>query len=271
MRHIITCMMSVLLSLSSHLSLHAQDFDPENPAEPHLRQKITVKANPSHAVSWLNGEGYYTEGQEVWISSDSYSSSYVFSHWNKNGEYYSSEQGFYYTMGNDAVEFTAYYTYSPSSPSEPQIRDSRLYFVAEPLTACWFNMSSGQRYGYDDYVWLYANAHEGYSFIGWFKDGKLMSNSLSFGFYMPEGDVHLVAKFEYNPFNPAEPEGSGSQDNVQTTPTGDADGDGVVDVADAVRIINLCLKGEYESKADVDGDGTVDVADAVAVINKCMK
>lgn len=65
--------------------------------------------------------------------------------------------------------------------------------------------------------------------------------------------------------------GSGSQDNVQTTPTGDADGDGVVDVADAVRIINLCLKGEYESKADVDGDGTVDVADAVAVINKCMK
>lgn len=55
------------------------------------------------------------------------------------------------------------------------------------------------------------------------------------------------------------------------TPKGDADGDGVVDVADAVRIINLCLNSEYAPKADVDADGVVDVADAVAVINIIMK
>lgn len=263
--------MSVLLSLGSHLSLHAQGFNPEDPAEPHQRNKLTVKANPTHAVSYLNGDGYYSKGEVAWVSSGSYNSSYVFSHWDKNGEFYSNEQGFNYTMENDAVVFTAHYTFAPSSPDEPQMRDSRLYFVAEPLTACWFDRQSGQRYSYDEYVWMYANANAGYSFIGWFKDGKLVSENLSFGFYMPEGDVHLIAKFEYNPFNPAEPESNGTQDNVQTTPTGDADGDGVVDVADAVRIINLCLKGEYEAKADVDGDGSVDVADAVAVINKCMK
>lgn len=271
MRYIIICMMSVLLSMSSHLSLHAQGFNPENPAEPHLRQKITVKANPSHAVSSLSGAGYYSEGDKVRISCSSYKSEYVFSHWNKNGEYYSSNQGFDYTMGNDAVEFTAYFTYAPASPDEPQIKDNRLFFVAEPLTACSFNKASDQRYGYEEYVTVRAIANTAYSFIGWFKDGKLFSENLEFGFQMPEGDVHLVAKFEYNPFNPAEPESNGTQDNVQTTPTGDADGDGVVDVADAVRIINLCLKGEYESKADVDNDGVVDVADAVAVINKCMK
>jgi hypothetical protein len=44
-----------------------------------------------------------------------------------------------------------------------------------------------------------------------------------------------------------------------------------VDVADAVRIINLSLSSEYETKADVDADGVVDVADAVAVINIITK
>jgi hypothetical protein len=88
---------------------------------------------------------------------------------------------------------------------------------------------------------------------------------------MPEGDVHLIAKFEFDPANPAEPEGDGSQTNVQTTPKGDADGDGVVDVADAVRVINLCLAEEYDAKADVDADGVVDVTDAVATINIVLK
>lgn len=62
-----------------------------------------------------------------------------------------------------------------------------------------------------------------------------------------------------------------SDTKVIATLKGDADGDGVVDVADAVRIINLSLSSEYETKADVDADGVVDVADAVAVINIVTK
>ena len=88
---------------------------------------------------------------------------------------------------------------------------------------------------------------------------------------MPEGDVRLVARFEYNPTNPAEPEGDGTQTDVQTTPTGDANGDGVVDVADAVRVINICLSDSYDAKSDANNDGVVDVADAVRVINLCLK
>jgi len=52
---------------------------------------------------------------------------------------------------------------------------------------------------------------------------------------------------------------------------GDVDGDGVIDLADAVLIINYYV-GKPVSKfvekaADVDGDGEVDVADAVRIVN----
>ena len=56
---------------------------------------------------------------------------------------------------------------------------------------------------------------------------------------------------------------------------GDANGDGVVDVADVVAIVNYILNkpGENfnEKAADVNGDGVIDVADVVAVVNIILK
>ena len=263
---------TLLLALAGQLQLAAQDYDPANPAEPYLYSKLTVTGRPTAAISSLSGAGYYKEGMVVTLSSSRRSSVYTFSHWEKNGEWYSSEASPKYTMENDAVTFTAVYEFTPSSPDEPLLNDNRLYLVAEPLTACTFNKASGQSYKYDQTVnSLRATPATGYTFLGWYDGSTLMSKNLTFSFNMPDRDVTLVARFEYNPTNPAEPEGDGSQTNVQTTPTGDANGDGVVDVADAVRVINLCLTGEYAAKADVDGDGVVDVADAVRVINICLK
>ena len=53
---------------------------------------------------------------------------------------------------------------------------------------------------------------------------------------------------------------------------GDVDGDGTIDTADAVMIIEHYIKGTTDklnkATADVDGDGKIDTADAVKVINK---
>jgi hypothetical protein len=63
-----------------------------------------------------------------------------------------------------------------------------------------------------------------------------------------------------------------NSNNVQTDYVlGDANGDGVVDVADVVAIVN-CILGEQgdnfvEAAADVNGDGIIDVADVVSVVN----
>ena len=48
---------------------------------------------------------------------------------------------------------------------------------------------------------------------------------------------------------------------------GDANGDGVVDVADIAAVINIMAKGLSDKAADVNGDGVVDVADIAAIIN----
>ena len=58
---------------------------------------------------------------------------------------------------------------------------------------------------------------------------------------------------------------------VEDYKKGDVDGDGVVDLADAVLVINYYV-GKPVSKfiekaADVDGDGVIDLADAVRIIN----
>ncbi len=49
--------------------------------------------------------------------------------------------------------------------------------------------------------------------------------------------------------------------------TGDANGDGVVDVADATFILNVMADEAFEPQADVNGDNTVDVADYTFVLN----
>jgi hypothetical protein len=56
---------------------------------------------------------------------------------------------------------------------------------------------------------------------------------------------------------------------------GDVNGDGRIDIADAVAIVNHVLKKPsvkfVESAADVNCDNTIDIADAVAVVNIILK
>ena len=60
-------------------------------------------------------------------------------------------------------------------------------------------------------------------------------------------------------------------EEIETAVSGDANNDGVVDVADVVAIVNYILNkpGENfnETAADVNGDGVVNVADVLAVLN----
>ena len=262
----------LLMMVGCCLQLVADDFNPTNPAEPYLYNQLKMEGRPKEAVSSLSGAGYYKEGDVVTLKSSGKSSSYTFSHWEKDGEVYSTEASPKYTMGNEVVTFTAVYEFTPSSPDEPQLNDNRLYLVAEPLTACTFNIASGNSYAYEQTVTLKATGNTGYTFLGWYDGGTKMSESLSFSFNMSDNDLTLTARFEYDPVSPDEP-GGGAQDNVQTTPTGDTNGDGKMSVTDAVYIINVCLgltPDANKHKCDVTGDGKVTVTDAVQVINICL-
>ena len=72
-----------------------------------------------------------------------------------------------------------------------------------------------------------------------------------------------------DPEDPADPESAGG--DIQTLLTGDANGDGSVDVTDAVAVINAYLTSDQSSintgVADVNHDEVIDITDAVAIIN----
>jgi len=49
--------------------------------------------------------------------------------------------------------------------------------------------------------------------------------------------------------------------------TGDLNGDAIIDIADAVSILNLMSEGVSNPSADINGDGVVDIADFVSILN----
>ena len=60
--------------------------------------------------------------------------------------------------------------------------------------------------------------------------------------------------------------------DVPELAAGDINGDGVVDIADIVAVINKASgaeldAAEYPGEPDINADGVVDIADIVAVIN----
>ena len=53
---------------------------------------------------------------------------------------------------------------------------------------------------------------------------------------------------------------------IGTGGDGDANSDGVVDIADVTYVWTLMARNGYETKADVNGDGTVDIADVTNIL-----
>lgn len=263
--------MALLLFAWSTPSLYAQ-FNPVNPPEPEENIYYNVSVSPSHAnAAYTYGSGKYSVGTNVTVRYSMRNSvDYVFSHWTLNGEYYSDKSSFVYTVvAGDAV-FVAHFRYTPASPQEPSAKDEhKLFLEASHDAACSFNVSSGITVEYDNYITLTTYVNQGYDFLGWYRNGVLVNSNTTFNFLMPFEDVTLVAKFNYNPFNPAEPEGDGSQENVDVKPNGDVNKDGVVDILDVVAIVNYSLAEEDVNKNDYDvnGDGVIDIMDVVKVVN----
>lgn len=258
-------------------NLYAQ-FNPTNPSEPSLNlyHDVTVQASPASA-GYVSGGGRLLEGSTQSVSTSSRSTNYVFSHWTLNGEVYSSESRLSYNVATADMEFVAHYSFVPASPSEPVvIIKNPLYLVPSPEGACTFNRTSGAVVEFDQWVTVTTYGATGYDFLGWYdSNGAFVSEYTSFNYQMPDEPVTLVARYEYNPVLPGEPESDGTQTNVQITPRGDVNKDYSVDLQDIVIVLNSFLgkTADEESSVlcDLNGDGTVDVEDVVIVLNVFLK
>lgn len=268
-KNVIRMVLMVLLILMP-LGISAQDdYNPSNPPEPHTRYKLTTTAAPE---GYTSGSGMYLEEASVWISTSAYNQNYKFLYWTLNGEYYSDVQSFYYTMPADKAVFVAVYEYDPVDPLEPVADYVHRLFLKNNITeACSFNRSSGAKVKEDSYVTVTAYVNSGYDFLGWYENGRLVSETTSFNYYMGTENVTLEARFAYNPINPDEPVGSPDVDNGLI---GDVDGDGVVDISDKVLLVKHYLGGTTsvlnKSVSDVNGDSEIDITDAVEIVNKYL-
>ena len=255
-------------------SMQAQDSfgDPPEPQVPVFYYPLTVTCDPDVAGT-ASGRGSYAPETVVTVSTSA-RSGYTFSHWTLNGERIEQPASFSYTTVADAMDFVAHYNLDPIDPAEPTMNvKSRLYLTSEPEGICTFNRTSGAFVQADQYVAVdVTNADQWYEFTGWYNGSVLVSDVQSFNYLTDYQDVTLTAHFRELPFTPVDPSDPESQGgDIQTLDNGDANGDGSIDVTDAVAVINAYLSGDNSSinvsVADVNRDGVIDITDAVAIIN----
>lgn len=260
---------ALLLILGSTLPARAQ-FNPDPPADPNPLYHLTTVASPR---GYASGEGYYREGQTIEINCSA-EYGYTFDHWTKDGAWYSDQPGFQYVMTGAPVAFVAHFVFTPPTPNDPvsQANTYRIYLQSDPAGKCSFNRTSGERYAYvsDTYIDIEAYPNWGYVFRGWYDNhGTLLSEDIHFNIPLPDHDITLTARFVYQPALPGDP-GSVTTD-IDNGLLGDVNGDGVVDMADAISIVNHFLQKPntslVETVADVNKDGHIDMADAISIVN----
>ena len=259
----------LFLLIAGGTAMAQDDFDPVNPPEPQVMNRIKVISSPEDA-GYVSGAGQYTTGTRVTIRTSKKSTDYTFRYWLEDGEVCSEQMEFVYVVGNGNKVFTAVYDYDPESPAEPTlVSKRRIYLESNLADACSFNRTSGEKAEVGKSVSIRAYANQGFVFKGWYRGSEKLSDSNPFNFTIPDEDVTLTAHFEFDPDSPGEPTGNQDDvDNTKVTP-GDVNGDGEVDVVDIALVTSYILGNTPENfidkAADLNADGDIDVTDLALI------
>lgn len=182
-------------------------FSPSSPSEPgapSLLQyfRLTLAAEKGGSVS---GGGRYQSNTDVSLNA-SCEEGYIFVNWtNQAGDTVSSARSFKYTTTAANETLTAHFKFDPSSPSEPAdpILRHKVHVSTEDggtVSTTVTRLLEGASCS------VSATANEGYRFLGWYVADTLYTSLLKFSYTMGEQDIHFVARFEFNPYNPGEPQ-----------------------------------------------------------------
>ena len=132
--------------------------------------------------------------------------------------------------------------YNPSNPPSPSVpdKDTTTYYhlsvVSMPEGIGSFNTMGGD-YAAGTSIYLYAYNHDYCEFKRWRdEDGNTLSTNYRLYYTMPAKDVKVVAEYDYNPSNPANP-----------------------DVIEKVRQYTLTLKSKPEAGGTFSPNGSVTI------------
>ena len=115
MKDINRMLWTLLLLLLGGAAAWAQ-YNPSNPSDPYMVYKVVVTATDGNYAS---GSGSYSLGEQVTLYTYANKSSHKFQYWTKDGEIYTTNQQFTYTVEPADVEFVAVYQFNPNNPNDP--------------------------------------------------------------------------------------------------------------------------------------------------------
>lgn len=185
------------------------NYNPSNPADPGSPAQeytLTLKSTPTNGGSFntssINIVGGKTYSLRAYPNTD-----FAFLAWILNGDTLSKTNSYTYTMPYHDVEITGAFTYSPSSPSDPNIIAPKheLSLSAVPADGGSFNttstmVSEGEKYN------LRAYPNTDFAFVAWVYEGEILSKSASYDYIMPSHDIGITGVFEYLPSSPSDPQ-----------------------------------------------------------------
>lgn len=194
-------------TLTAHFKIFFNPSSPSEPQEPSLIQyfRLTLAAGKGGSVS---GGGKYQAGQKVNISA-SCETDYVIDCWtNSAGDTVSTSRSFSYTTTAANETLTAHFkiVFNPSNPSEPTdpiLRHNVKVSVAEDGGSV---SSTATRLLEGTSCTIKATANEGYRFLGWYVADTLYTSLSQFSYTMQKSNIHFVAHFKFDPYNPSEPQ-----------------------------------------------------------------
>lgn len=189
---------------------HAQ-YNPANPPEPSIYYTLTLSATPSGAGTFsVSTPATYAAGASVRIKATA-TANYTFAAWMEGDSVLSTTAQFDYVMPWHDASLTARFTYTPSSPSEPNppaedtTTYAALHLSCSPTAGGSINIADGKLYLIGSSVTLKATAKTNFTFLNWTADGEVISTTAQFSYKVQRSGNELVANFEYTPSNPSEP------------------------------------------------------------------
>ena len=184
------CLWLCLCAAAGIMRAEDEPFNPENPPEPMYQRAVSISATPAEATANITLGGVFSIGKQLTISVTP-AADYVFRHWLLNGEQYSTEQSFSYTVGDSAVAFVAVLAQKPllSVSVSPEAAGSAY---------------GGGRYAEGSRQRIYTYGNQGYTFLYWTLNGVQYTTNTSFYYTMGDSTAVFVAVYESN--NPEPPE-----------------------------------------------------------------
>lgn len=171
-----------------------QGWNPDSPAEPSSRYRLSVKAVPAEAAT-TSGSGHYTVNSRVTVSATATAECWQFRGWTDSKDQpVSNSSWFTYTTTNVHETLTAHYE---------RVATSRLTIAYDPSTV---NKESTSEYKEGTIVHLEAGTYSNFTFVNWTNSaGDEVSRERKMQYTVTANDETLTARYRFTPGSPGEP------------------------------------------------------------------